>query len=90
MTKSFDYIVVGSGSAGAVVASRLSEDKDVSVLLLEAGGADRHPLQLMPIAFLKVAYSRSFNWEMNPSQSPASITDACPYRGARHSVARLL
>jgi choline dehydrogenase len=70
MTKSFDYIVIGSGSAGAVVASRLSEDEDVSVLLLEAGGSDRHPLQLMPIAFLKIAYSRSFNWEYESEPEP--------------------
>jgi choline dehydrogenase len=62
MTRSFDYIVVGAGSAGAALASRLSEDKDVSVLLLEAGGRDRHPFQLMPLAFLKVVASSAFNW----------------------------
>jgi len=60
--KEFDYIVVGAGSAGSALANRLTEDADVSVLLLEAGGPDNHPLQLMPIAFLKVAHHPRFNW----------------------------
>jgi choline dehydrogenase len=59
----YDYIVVGSGSAGAVVAARLSEDAAVSVLLLEAGGRDNHPFQLMPLAFIKLASSRRGAWQ---------------------------
>ena len=70
MNVAFDYIVVGAGSAGAVVASRLSEDPGTSVLLLEAGGRDRHPLQLMPIAFLKVAHHRTYSWNYESEPEP--------------------
>jgi choline dehydrogenase len=46
--QTFDYVIVGGGSAGCVLASRLSEDPAVSVCLLEAGGDDRHPFIHMP------------------------------------------
>ncbi len=68
--KEFDYIVIGSGSAGAVLAARLTEDPQVSVLLLEAGGMDRHPLQLMPLVFLTVGATPGFNWRYETEPEP--------------------
>ena len=57
----YDYVVVGSGAAGAVVASRLSEDPGTRVLLLEAGGRDWNPLIHMPVGFTKLT-TPDVNW----------------------------
>lgn len=70
MREGYDYIVIGSGSSGAVVAARLSEDPAVSVLLLEAGPRDRHPLQLMPLAFPRVALGRIGTWQFESEPEP--------------------
>jgi choline dehydrogenase len=53
MTETYDYIIVGAGSAGCAVAARLSEKRDIRVLLLEAGPRDSHPFLKMPLAFLE-------------------------------------
>lgn len=68
--KACDYIVIGAGSAGSIVAARLSEDPQVSVLLLEAGRRDNHPFMAMPLAFPKVAASRSFIWPFQTEPEP--------------------
>jgi choline dehydrogenase len=68
--KSADYVVIGAGSAGSIVAARLSEDPDGSVLLLEAGQRDNHPFMAMPLAFPKVAASRRFVWPFETEPEP--------------------
>jgi choline dehydrogenase-like flavoprotein len=50
----YDYVIVGADSAGCVLANRLSEDQGVRVLLLEAGGSDRHPYIRIPLGIGKL------------------------------------
>ncbi len=59
----YDYIIIGAGSAGCVLANRLSEDPDCKVLLLEAGGRDWHPFIHMPAGLAKIAGNKAINWD---------------------------
>ena len=58
----FDYIVIGAGSAGCVLANRLTENAATSVLLLEAGGRDLNPFIHIPAGFFKTLHDPSVNW----------------------------
>ena len=62
MTEKFDYIVVGAGSAGCVLANRLTENGKYSVLVLEAGGQDSHPWVKMPTGIGKMLTDSRFVW----------------------------
>jgi hypothetical protein len=59
---SFDYLVIGAGSAGCTLANRLTADGRTRVLLLEAGGWDRHPLLRLPLGWGKVLLDRMYDW----------------------------
>lgn len=66
----YDYIIVGAGSAGCVLANRLSLDPDVRVLLLEAGPRDWHPFIHMPAGIAKLVGRKGVNWDYSTEAEP--------------------
>lgn len=70
MAVSYDYVVVGAGTAGCVVAARLSEDPAASVLLVEAGGSDRSPFIAMPAALPFVYQNTRISWGYRSGPEP--------------------
>jgi len=67
----YDYIIVGAGSAGCVLANRLSEDPGTRVLLLEAGPSDWHPFIHMPAGLAKLVGKKGVNWDYTTAPEPA-------------------
>jgi choline dehydrogenase len=70
MPRRFDYVVVGAGSAGCVLANRLSEDGRYSVCLLEAGPADRYFWIHIPIGYGKTMFHPVYNWGFHTDPDP--------------------
>jgi choline dehydrogenase len=68
--QAFDYVVVGAGSAGCVLANRLSEDPKVRVCLLEAGGEDRSFWIHLPIGYGKTMWDERVNWKFQTDPDP--------------------
>lgn len=73
----YDYIIVGAGSAGAVIAARLTEDPAVRVLLLEAGVAS-HPLSFLPISFGWLIDNPAANWRFRSEPEPFTANREIP------------
>jgi choline dehydrogenase len=72
---SFDYVIVGAGAAGSVLANRLSEDPNVTVCVLEAGPPDRNPWIHIPAGFIKTLADPGVTWQFK--------TEAIPMTGGR-------
>jgi len=69
----YDYVIVGAGSAGCVLANRLSAQSGKRVLLLEAGGADWHPFIHMPAGIAHLANHRRLNWNYTTEPEPGLL-----------------
>jgi choline dehydrogenase len=67
--ETFDYVIIGAGSAGSVLVNRLSAEANSSVLVLEAGPSDWHPYIHVPAGFIKTFHAKRINWlyQMEPS-----------------------
>lgn len=79
MTEQYDYIVAGAGSAGCVLAARLSENGRYSVLLLEAGERDRNPWIYVPIGVTKLFAHPTLNWRLE-TEPVQSLNGRCLYQ----------
>nr|WP_294519941.1 GMC family oxidoreductase N-terminal domain-containing protein [uncultured Rhodopila sp.] len=68
---SFDYVIVGSGAAGSVLCSRLTEDPGVTVCVLECGPADRHPYIHIPAGFIKMLFNPAYTFQFHTAPGGA-------------------
>ena len=80
--ETFDYVIIGAGSAGSVLSNRLGEDSTARICVLEAGPSDWHPYIHLPAGFIKTFYNTSINWCY--SQEPG------PWTGGRRIYAARL
>ncbi|MBL6456462.1 GMC family oxidoreductase N-terminal domain-containing protein [Belnapia sp. T6] len=83
MSEEFDYVVVGGGSAGCVLAARLSEDGQARVALIEAGGRDRHPYIHIPAGYARILGHKRLTWGYRTEPDPGTADRALDYPRGR-------
>ena len=81
-----DYVIVGAGSAGCVLATRLSEDPNIKVALVEAGSPDTAQEIHLPVAFAQL-FQTKWDWTTSPTPSQGWTAAAATCPGARCSAA---
>jgi len=77
--ENFDYIIIGAGSAGCVLANRLSENPNIKVLLLEAGGKDTNPWIHIPVGYYKTLHNPDTDWCFNTEPDETMNNRSIPY-----------
>jgi choline dehydrogenase len=75
ISSSYDYVIVGGGSAGCVLAARLSEDGSARVLLLEAGGNDLNPFIRVPAGVKQITARYDYQYEVEPDPTRGGVVD---------------
>ena len=70
--ESFDFVIIGAGSSGSLLANRLTAENRFTVLVLEAGGSEYHPFISAPAGFLKTIDHPAFNWCFRTEPSKAT------------------
>ncbi len=78
-----DYVIVGAGSAGCVLANRLTEDASVRVILIEAGGKDWNPLIHIPVGYMKLLDHKKLTWGFKAEADPGTAGRAIAYPRGR-------
>ena len=77
--KNFDYIIIGAGSAGCVLANRLSENINNKVLLIEAGGKDSYPWIHIPVGYYKTMHNPKTDWCYKTEKDVTNANRSIPY-----------
>src|SRR5680860_122316 len=78
LSETYDYLIIGSGAAGSILANRLSASGEFSVCLLEAGPRDLHPFIHVPAGFIKMIFNPAYTWQFKTEPNPQTLDREIP------------